>query len=398
MALVKVLSLSSMLLLVSYAIAAPVHGSEISQFSLTSYWEPHPGSLSEGGCDDHIEDLKVSWGEACLASNKAKHEIKWLGRTGFLTQGKGPSPSTDKEERERWDRVYNTYIALFGEIYDKKGRELRYSDHDTRIRRVYKFYSMMSAACKTKPNPKKKPQNLFCGDAWLTWIPVGYPDPEQSEKMVEETQFAEENAVEAGGIWYNDLLDEGRRRLILEPPTNSNDPKICNGELACTFVGQSIVIWCPPGLSQAPSVLATEARIKSVPFTSELDAMAKVKDGTLTSIYSPPGTSGGDMIATWIHEMGHHLMGWIDEQAVNRRGKRKWKKGHDWDTRKQKWVASEKTEVLVTSWKLASQLATWDPDKAVMNPENYAFFGMAMLLDDWDWHHGGYAQPIKRVP
>jgi hypothetical protein len=66
-----------------------------------------------------------------------------------------------------------------------------------------------------------------------------------------------------------------------------------------------------------------------------------------------------------------------------------------WNTEKMDWELKEEQD-LTYGYDLCRNLAEWDPDLTLRNPDNIAFFGTAMFLDEWDWSRG-YAMPKKKT-
>lgn len=71
----------------------------------------HQGT-SKGGCDDYIDILKESWEEACLEARQAINDLDFIRNNH--NNGLGPDVTNDRNGADRWTRVYNTYLVLFG--------------------------------------------------------------------------------------------------------------------------------------------------------------------------------------------------------------------------------------------------------------------------------------------
>lgn len=81
------------------------------------------GGRGVGGCDENgdIDKLKTSWEQACKISRQAFDDLTFIQTIGTQTQGHGPDGNQDKAGRERWDRVYDMYIAMFGSGFNPDG-------------------------------------------------------------------------------------------------------------------------------------------------------------------------------------------------------------------------------------------------------------------------------------
>jgi hypothetical protein len=78
------------------------------------------GDATVGGCDAHLQDLKISWEETCKEARQALDDLSFIETQS--NNGKGPDAVADPAGRNRWNRVYNTYLALFGSAFDDDGK------------------------------------------------------------------------------------------------------------------------------------------------------------------------------------------------------------------------------------------------------------------------------------
>jgi hypothetical protein len=68
---------------------------------------------------------------------------------------------------------------------------------------------------------------------------------------------------------------------------------------------------------------------------------------------------------------------------------------YHWNRETNNWELEEEQDVTY-GYDLCRNLAEWNPEATITNPDSVGFFGIAMFLDEWDWSRG-YAMPKKRT-
>ncbi|KAF2245929.1 hypothetical protein BU26DRAFT_567446 [Trematosphaeria pertusa] len=354
--------------------------------ALRPYWNVHAGPVSQGGCDVYEDRLKTAWEEVCLFARQALLDVRFISTN--YNNGNGP---TNANNRPRWNRVWNTFIALFGSPWDDQGN-MKQPISDNAIFLTESFYSGVITRCSSRAGPGLESPTLYCSDQHFRFVRNGEPDPEDASQKIEDTH---PQCAARGGIWYSSQYPAGYHYIDSLPPANPGDPPECSADTMAytdmTAPPPKLVSFCPGGLDDAvASIHAVRNKIKGEKAIKGTTTML-ILAGKITTLYDAGGKKKTDIPTAWLHELAHLIANRNDEQTYTKDGKLKTHKETKWSDAEGKHV-SQNVATKTYTWEAAVRLAQYNQRKAGKSPENLALFGKAMFLSEWDWHKG-YAQP-----
>ncbi|KAL5386671.1 hypothetical protein DPSP01_004035 [Paraphaeosphaeria sporulosa] len=190
------------------------------------------------------------------------------------------------------------------------------------------------------------------------------------------------------------------------PPREPGDGIICNGveghTLAVTMRDWDAIVFCNEGLDTNVHKTITLQDLRgTIKPTSRSyrrpenrgNVLRALHIGSVTRLEDIKNDGGEIMPVTWMHEVNHLLTTNDDQPALDKNGKRLkvTKTVYNHDTNQ--YEDEEKDEPSY-GYELARNLATHGGASGMINPDNIAFFALAMFFNEFDWSRG-FAMPFK---
>ncbi|KAI5362829.1 Putative metallopeptidase, catalytic domain superfamily [Septoria linicola] len=312
------------------------------EYKLEDYFEVELRADAPGSCREWETQMREAWDETV--------EITKLAAAGteMLLESK---PAESREEAyDEWVRVEQIFRALFGK-YDAKveGKTLA----SIVLNRLQELLAIHLQA--------RKRVYLRCGADYVRYIASDSTDPRDigtsAEGKYTIAKPSQAHVACPNGAWVADGIPQEDSVLECEPHKVSSGNK-----------PQSR--WCLPMFN---------AQTTRPPHTALVMFCPRILGDDKWSLNSvePTGRSAAafNFMATgWLHEIGHYGLGWIDEPAVDDKGKKlPLLNGHNENT---------------YGWCLATNLAQHDPTRAIKSPENFSHFATAVYFGNWYWGGG----------
>ncbi|KAK7187138.1 hypothetical protein DPSP01_004039 [Paraphaeosphaeria sporulosa] len=366
------------------------------------------GGSETGRCTGaDLDNLKASYEDMCAMARHARDDIDYLMQEADKTGGAGPpkpeskdAPQADIENWQRWNRVRATYLSLFGKdpfidtTQPRAGKPVL--GHKTFVRDFYNRVDTEFCVGQNSNSPL-----AVCTDAHFKFVKIGEVDPGDSQgRTIENTQPQCRNI---GGVWYSPNMPEADRYGFFPPPNKPGDGPYCADpdDLASTHPDRGFIVFCKNGLDgkghnlvtledQRANIKPTSKRYKKSANRERFLQLLGV--GGLTKLEDIKGDGGQNMPVTWLHEMHHLLKNSDDERAVDKNGKHIKTTRRIFNVETQKYEKQEDEE-RAYGYALARDLALYGGLSAMINPENSAFFALAMFFSEYDWSRG-FAMPL----
>ncbi|OAG10894.1 uncharacterized protein CC84DRAFT_1173219 [Paraphaeosphaeria sporulosa] len=370
------------------------------------------GGSETGRCTGtDLENLKASYEDMCLMARSARDEIDFLTQQAALTEGDGPPKPADNaqvpvDNWKRWHRTRETYVSLFGadpfvKRGDPPGPKNPGDFIDGHKRFVRNFYDdVVNQYCGGAPAPDKS--TLVCTDADFKFIQVGNVDP--GDPQGRNIEVTNPQCTNIDGVWYSQNMPPGNQYDNRAPPRESGDGPVCDdpNHLAVVVRKWRAVFFCKDGLDTNVHKVVTiqDVRDKIKPASRRYKkledheiVLQALTMGQLTRLDDVKRVGGEIMPVTWLHEMHHLLTRSTDEKAVDKTGNRIRITINEYNSATNQYEDHEADEKAY-GYDLARDLALHNHVNAMVNPENVAFFGLAMFFSEFDWSRG-FAMPLK---
>ncbi|KAJ4347982.1 uncharacterized protein N0V89_009354 [Didymosphaeria variabile] len=115
--------------------------------------------------------------------------------------------------------------------------------------------------------------------------------------------------------------------------------------------------------------------------------------GRVTKLEDVKRVGGEIMPVTWLHELHHLLTRSDDEAAVDKEGTRIRTTENKYNPATNQYEDQE-VNMKAYGYDLSRDLALYGGISAMVNPDNSAFFALAMFFSEYDWSKG-FAMPLK---
>ncbi|KAF2002587.1 hypothetical protein P154DRAFT_532817 [Amniculicola lignicola CBS 123094] len=126
-----------------------------------------------------LRDVEI---RACKEARQVLDDLRFLENNS--NNGNGPDPSTDKPGRERWIRILDAFVVLFGTPFDSNGNIIQ--DSTGTMIYVKGLFTKMVLRCSFRDDGRASSQtmHLYCGDPHFRFINNDEVDPESPDTTV----------------------------------------------------------------------------------------------------------------------------------------------------------------------------------------------------------------------
>ncbi|KAF1951649.1 hypothetical protein CC80DRAFT_597120 [Byssothecium circinans] len=366
------------------------------------------GGAETGRCTGNdLDMLKQSYEDMCLMARSARDEMDFFLSQAARTQGDGPprpenaqAPVATVTNWKRWKRIRGTYLSLFGsDPFWVRGAALPgqpIAGH-MKVRRFYN--SVVERFCGGQSDNSPL---LVCTDADYKFIEVGKPDPGDTQgRNIEETH---PQCTEVGGVWYAPNMPQRGQYYESLPPKNPEDKPICTdpGHLAVASQRIQTLWFCKDGLDADIHKTVTLQDLRNTIKPTKRRYGKKLGDrdmilktlelGDLTKLEDIKRVGGEIMPVTWLHELHHLITRSNDAPAVDKKGNpiKITEKVYNYATNQ---YEDQEVNEKSYGYDLCRNLAL-NGVLGLNNPDNLAFFALAMFFGEHDWSRG-FAMPLK---
>ncbi|KAL8755516.1 MAG: hypothetical protein Q9184_004780 [Pyrenodesmia sp. 2 TL-2023] len=292
------------------------------------------GSGAPGSCNSNqVEELQNSFREAVTATQQAILAIENLKKS---------APLFNRDRRRTWKRQAQLLKALFNVDVDKS-KGLGSDNQDANVVQAA-FQKMINDIDYQRPEVGRR-NWVLCGDDWLHWTAP--------------TDI--------------DVLDDEKRPLAVAKPDIQRGAFLGKVITPMARLEKYIVISnASPGPNPMCTRLSVEAgtldKVRAITFCDRAfgkDSLQKAKGSISTG---DALDSKLTMAHLWVHEWGHLVNEYQDEEAVDGSG--------------------NLIQAPANGWTRTANLARWDPERAAKAPDNYALFATAVYFDNYGWGSG----------